>query len=362
MDYLGSVESRPSDLPLSPPEVYLPPEHEGSSKDSGHPWSVDMWGLGCLIWEVYNGPLHDAAQLKDVKQLPRILVPQYARLMRWVVAGGGGGKEGGGGVNGEGEGEGEGRALSRRERVERSSWSAFDLFCIFISSRAHPLHPLTPNPSANPKNRPSPKQFLETNSATNKYLGNEFIVCNLFLAELAVKDANEVTAFYQALPQVRRAHAFCSASPRPLSRQTQPNALALHQHHAPPTPPPPLEIGQLPAGPLRVQDPASAATGISVRRRRCVQRQAWEAKRALRRGDAKRREALAVPWTELFFSFMALDAPPIDGSDMPPQATRCWHPCSRLESTSTPRRTSSASCRASSSFLHRRTVPRASTS
>jgi SCY1-like protein 1 len=82
MDYLSAVDSQASDLPVSPPDLYLPPEDEHGNKGGGHPWSVDMWGLGCLIWEVYNGPLEDAAQLKEVKKLPRILVPQYARLMR----------------------------------------------------------------------------------------------------------------------------------------------------------------------------------------------------------------------------------------------------------------------------------------
>lgn len=57
--------------------------------------------------------------------------------------------------------------------------------------------------SANPKNRPSPQQFLESNSGPGKYLGNEFIAVNLFLAELAVKDADEVATFYSELPEVR---------------------------------------------------------------------------------------------------------------------------------------------------------------
>jgi hypothetical protein len=28
--------------------------------------STDMWGLGCLIWEAFNGPLPQQAALKDL--------------------------------------------------------------------------------------------------------------------------------------------------------------------------------------------------------------------------------------------------------------------------------------------------------
>ncbi len=31
--------------------------------------SVDMWGLGCLIWEVYNGPLSQSMALKNTNNV-----------------------------------------------------------------------------------------------------------------------------------------------------------------------------------------------------------------------------------------------------------------------------------------------------
>ena len=31
--------------------------------------SVDMWGMGCLIWEVYNGPLSQSMDLKTVNNV-----------------------------------------------------------------------------------------------------------------------------------------------------------------------------------------------------------------------------------------------------------------------------------------------------
>ena len=42
-----------------------------------------MWGFGCLIWEVYNGPLARPEQLKIVEALPKPLLPQYVLLIRW---------------------------------------------------------------------------------------------------------------------------------------------------------------------------------------------------------------------------------------------------------------------------------------
>lgn len=29
--------------------------------------STDMWGLGCLIWEVYNGPLRGQSSLQELE-------------------------------------------------------------------------------------------------------------------------------------------------------------------------------------------------------------------------------------------------------------------------------------------------------
>ena len=40
-----------------------------------------MWGLGCLVWECFNGPLKDISSLKSFSALPRTLVTGYASLM-----------------------------------------------------------------------------------------------------------------------------------------------------------------------------------------------------------------------------------------------------------------------------------------
>lgn len=31
--------------------------------------SADMWGLGCLLWESYNGPMKQLHNLKDVNNV-----------------------------------------------------------------------------------------------------------------------------------------------------------------------------------------------------------------------------------------------------------------------------------------------------
>ena len=49
---------------------YDPPE---SAKSGGarraEKWSMDAWGLGCLVWEVFNGPLKQVASLKNTSKV-----------------------------------------------------------------------------------------------------------------------------------------------------------------------------------------------------------------------------------------------------------------------------------------------------
>ncbi|XP_065661374.1 N-terminal kinase-like protein isoform X3 [Hydra vulgaris] len=43
--------------------------------------STDSWGLGCLIWEIYNGALQSPADLKIINKLPKQLVIHYCDLV-----------------------------------------------------------------------------------------------------------------------------------------------------------------------------------------------------------------------------------------------------------------------------------------
>ncbi|KAK4030348.1 hypothetical protein OUZ56_023349 [Daphnia magna] len=87
---LGGFENAtPSSLMNSLPikilpsfEKYDPPEKVDSSKlKSATKWSADMWGLGCLIWEVFNGPLKSPSSLKALGNIPKRLASVYCELV-----------------------------------------------------------------------------------------------------------------------------------------------------------------------------------------------------------------------------------------------------------------------------------------
>lgn len=62
-------------------EKYDPPEKIDNSKIAGEKWSADMWRLGCLIWEVFNGPLPRPSSLRSLGKIPKLLVPHYCELV-----------------------------------------------------------------------------------------------------------------------------------------------------------------------------------------------------------------------------------------------------------------------------------------
>jgi len=40
-----------------------------------------MWGLGCLIWEVFNGVINSPSSLKSLGNIPKLLAPVYCELV-----------------------------------------------------------------------------------------------------------------------------------------------------------------------------------------------------------------------------------------------------------------------------------------
>ncbi|CAK1552241.1 unnamed protein product [Leptosia nina] len=63
-------------------EIYDPPEKKDATKlKSVTKCSSDMWGLGCLIWEAYNGPLKNQPSLKTVDNIPKQLCTLYCELV-----------------------------------------------------------------------------------------------------------------------------------------------------------------------------------------------------------------------------------------------------------------------------------------
>lgn len=58
-DYVTSDNSYP-DRKLGSLDKYKPESSNRSTK-----WSNDSWGLGCLIWEIFNGTLSTSQSLKS---------------------------------------------------------------------------------------------------------------------------------------------------------------------------------------------------------------------------------------------------------------------------------------------------------
>ena len=57
---------------------YDPPERKDQVKARlATAWAADIWGLGCLVWEVYNGCLTSMDQLGRLGDIPAPLQPAY---------------------------------------------------------------------------------------------------------------------------------------------------------------------------------------------------------------------------------------------------------------------------------------------
>ncbi|KAH9519561.1 N-terminal kinase-like protein [Bulinus truncatus] len=66
-------------LPLL--ERYNSPEKVEGKNVASEKWSADMWGLGCLIWEVFNGTLPKTSSLKAPGKIPQSLMANYCELV-----------------------------------------------------------------------------------------------------------------------------------------------------------------------------------------------------------------------------------------------------------------------------------------
>ena len=57
---------------------YSPPERADTSKARiSNSWGADVWGLGCLIWEVYNGALPAMESLGKLGDIAKNLQSTY---------------------------------------------------------------------------------------------------------------------------------------------------------------------------------------------------------------------------------------------------------------------------------------------
>ncbi|XP_051929904.1 N-terminal kinase-like protein isoform X2 [Hippocampus zosterae] len=85
LDHVAPEQCDPSGGSLPDPksiypdmEKYDPPE---TPNCSGEKWAREVWRLGCLIWEVFNGPLSRASSLRSLGKIPKALVPHYCELV-----------------------------------------------------------------------------------------------------------------------------------------------------------------------------------------------------------------------------------------------------------------------------------------
>ncbi|XP_034545931.1 N-terminal kinase-like protein [Notolabrus celidotus] len=85
LDHVAAEQGDPSGVSLPAPkavypdmEKYDPPEMPNSS---GEKWAGEVWRLGCLIWEVFNGPLPRTSSLRSLGKVPKTLVPHYCELV-----------------------------------------------------------------------------------------------------------------------------------------------------------------------------------------------------------------------------------------------------------------------------------------
>ncbi|XP_058506329.1 N-terminal kinase-like protein [Solea solea] len=85
LDHVAPEQGDPSGVSLPAPkdvypdmEKYDPPEMPNSN---GEKWAGEVWRLGCLIWEVFNGPLPRTTSLRSLGKIPKTLVPHYCELV-----------------------------------------------------------------------------------------------------------------------------------------------------------------------------------------------------------------------------------------------------------------------------------------
>ncbi|XP_013119364.1 N-terminal kinase-like protein [Stomoxys calcitrans] len=84
LEYVSPADGNPMPPIKVPPslEVYDPPEKNDQTKlKAATKCSADMWGLGCLVWESFNGPLRTRSSLKDIDSIPKSLQSLYCELV-----------------------------------------------------------------------------------------------------------------------------------------------------------------------------------------------------------------------------------------------------------------------------------------
>ena len=68
---------------IVPPTLRAPEfaSNGGEGFDKGPAWAVDAWAVGCLIYELFNGPIDKPQQLMQPGKIPSPLLKDYKRLL-----------------------------------------------------------------------------------------------------------------------------------------------------------------------------------------------------------------------------------------------------------------------------------------
>jgi SCY1-like protein 1 len=80
LEYSHAAGEPPPPKPASLSK-YDPPEAAKGGSKKTPVYSTDMWGLGVLIYEVYNGELQHTSDLRNTRKIPKDLVPHYCTLV-----------------------------------------------------------------------------------------------------------------------------------------------------------------------------------------------------------------------------------------------------------------------------------------
>ena len=65
-------------------KIYSPPELKSNPANPATQ-NQDLWGLGCIIWEVFNGSVEQPADLGRLGKIPAKLAPVYkVRILKNV--------------------------------------------------------------------------------------------------------------------------------------------------------------------------------------------------------------------------------------------------------------------------------------
>ncbi|KAH6935756.1 hypothetical protein HPB50_009323 [Hyalomma asiaticum] len=89
LEYMCLVTESPPRKSLPALDVYMPLELKDSStshRRHSPKWTKFNWGLGCLMWEVFNGPWLKPSCLESPGKIPKALTPAFDQLTNSTVS------------------------------------------------------------------------------------------------------------------------------------------------------------------------------------------------------------------------------------------------------------------------------------